>query len=282
MGKAMGSMRVRKVDHDKPKPAVALMPAGRDTAPSREREEAPGGLLYNLGLPESSHRERLDPNMFRVVRALGAVSLSSLLAVLLGLTALAAKAQGSAPAVDLKKGQAIASQVCAACHGADGNSPTPANPKLAGQHADYLYKQLKNFKPKPDAKEAERVNAVMAAFAAQLSDADMRNVAAFYASQKLIPSTAKDKTTVEKGRNIYRAGIAAKGVPSCAGCHSPNGAGIPAQYPRLQGQYAEYTEAQLIAFRKGERNNSAMMSAIASRMSDAEIKAVSDYIAGLR
>lgn len=220
--------------------------------------------------------------MFRVVRAVGAVSRSSLIAASLSLAALAAQAQGSTPAPDLKKGGEIASQLCAACHGADGNSAIPANPKLAAQHADYLYKQLQNFKVKPGAKEAERVNAVMAAFAAQLSDADMRNVAAFYASQKLSPATAKDKTLVEQGRNIYRAGIPGKGVPSCAGCHSPNGAGIPAQYPRLQGQYAEYTESQLLAFRKGERNNSAMMSAISSRLSDLEIKAVSDYIAGLR
>jgi cytochrome c553 len=220
--------------------------------------------------------------MFRVVRALGAVSRSSLIAASIGLAALAAQAQGTNPVPDLKKGSEIASQLCAACHGADGNSAIPANPKLAAQHADYLYKQLQNFKPKPGAKEAERANAIMGAFAAQLSDADMRNVAAFYASQKLVPATAKDKALVEQGRNIYRAGVAAKGIPACAGCHSPNGAGIPAQYPRLQGQYAEYTEAQLLGFRKGERKNSAMMSAIASRMSDAEIKAVSDYIAGLR
>lgn len=220
--------------------------------------------------------------MFRVVRAVGAVSLPFFFAVSLSLGALSVQAQGGAPAIDLKKGEEIASQLCAACHGADGNSAIPANPKLAAQHADYLYKQLQNFKPKPGAKEAERANAIMGAFAAQLSDADMRNVSAFYASQKLVPATAKDKALVELGRNIYRGGIASKGVPSCAGCHSPNGAGIPAQYPRLQGQYAEYTEAQLIAWRKGERNNSAQMSTIASRMSDLEIRAVSDYIAGLR
>jgi cbb3-type cytochrome c oxidase subunit III len=221
----------------------------------------------------------MDPAMFRVARA---TSLAVQIAFVFGLASTVAIAQTGAPKVDLKRGEEIASQLCAGCHGADGNSATPANPKLAGQHAEYLYKQLQNFKPKAGATQAERVNAIMAAFAAQLSDADMRNVAAFYAGQKLVPSAAKDKSLVEAGRNIYRAGIAAKGIPACAGCHSPTGAGIPAQYPRLQGQYAEYTEAQLHAFRKGERGNSAQMSVIAARMSDAEIKAVSDYIAGLR
>ncbi|MCM5570882.1 cytochrome c4 [Burkholderiaceae bacterium FT117] len=192
----------------------------------------------------------------------------------------AVQAQSSKP--DLEKGRQIAQQVCAACHGADGNSGSPANPKLAAQHADYLYKQLANFKVKEGAKQAERANAVMAGFAAMLSEADMRNVSAYYAAQTLKPSAAKNKELVELGQKIYRAGIADKNVPACAGCHSPNGAGLPAQYPRLQGQYAEYTEAQLVAFRQGERKNSAQMTAIAARMSDAEIKAVSDYIAGLR
>ena len=171
---------------------------------------------------------------------------------------------------------------CVACHGAAGNSTITQNPKLAGQHADYLYKQLTNFKAKPGAKEPERNNAIMAAFAAQLSDQDMRNVAAHYAAQALTPSAAREKSLVEQGRNIYRAGIAAKGVPACAACHGPAGAGIPAQYPRLQGQYAEYTESQLTGFRQGARANNASMTTIAARLSDTEIKAVSDYIAGLR
>jgi cytochrome c553 len=183
---------------------------------------------------------------------------------------------------DLAKGQQTATTLCAACHLADGNSNAPANPKLAGQHAEYLAKQLYNFKVKPGAKEAERANAVMAGFAAQLTDADIANVSAYYASQKLKPSAAKNKDYAELGQKIYRGGIAAKGVPSCAGCHSPNGAGIPAQYPRLGGQWADYTEAQLVAFRQGIRKNNAQMNTIASRMSDLEIKAVSDYIAGLR
>lgn len=193
-----------------------------------------------------------------------------------------AAAQSGPVKPDLKKGSEIAAQVCAGCHAADGNSPTPANPKLAGQHADYLVKQLGNFKTKPGAKEPERNNAIMAAFAGQLSDQDMRNVAAHFASQTLTPSSARDKALVDLGRSIYRAGIASKGVPACAGCHGPTGAGMPAQFPRLQGQYAEYTESQLTAFRQGVRGNSASMMTISARLSDAEIKAVSDYIAGLR
>jgi cbb3-type cytochrome c oxidase subunit III len=192
----------------------------------------------------------------------------------------AVQAQPAKP--DLQKGSQIAQQVCVACHGADGNSPTPANPNLAGQHADYLYKQLTEFKVKEGEKTARRANAIMAGFVAGLSEADMRNVAAYFASQEQKPTAAKNREWVELGQKIYRAGIADKGVPACAGCHSPNGAGIPAQYPRLQGQYAEYTESQLVAFRQGERLNSAQMTTIAERLSDREIKAVSDYIAGLR
>jgi cytochrome c553 len=189
---------------------------------------------------------------------------------------------GGAPKVDIARGQKIAGEVCAACHGADGNSPTPANPKLAAQHADYLSKQLRNFVPQPPAKVAERQNAVMAGFAQLLSEEDRRNVAAFYAAQALKPAAARERQLVELGQRIYRSGIPEKQVPSCAGCHGPAGAGIPAQYPRLHGQWAEYTESQLVQFRGGQRNNSAMMTRIASRLSDREMKAVSDYIAGLR
>lgn len=193
---------------------------------------------------------------------------------------LAVQAQNTQP--DPAKGRQIAEQVCAACHGVDGNSGSPANPKLAAQHFEYTYKQLDNFKVKEGAEKAERANAIMAGFAAMLSEADMRNVSAWYASQALKPAAAKNRDYVELGQRIYRAGIPDKGVPACSGCHSPNGAGMPAQYPRLHGQYPEYTEAQLVAFRQGERLNSAQMSSIAERMSDREIKAVSDYIAGLR
>lgn len=194
----------------------------------------------------------------------------------------AVRAQDAPRKVDLAKGQQVASQACAACHGADGNATGPANPKLAGQHADYLYKQLVNFVPKPGAKQAERVNAIMQGFASTLSDDDKRNVAAFYAGQTKKPSAAKDKALVELGQQIYRGGIAAKQVPSCAGCHGPTGAGMPAQYPRLGGQWAEYTESQLGQFRGGQRMNSAQMTAISARLSDREIKAVSEYVAGLR
>jgi len=202
--------------------------------------------------------------------------------VALMMAATSALAQPKAAKVDVAKGQQIASQVCAGCHGADGNSASPANPKLAGQHPEYLAKQLRNFKAKEGAKEAERANAVMAGFAAGLSDDDIRNVAAWYGSQALKPAVAKDKAIVEAGQQIYRGGIASKNVPACAGCHSPNGAGIPAQYPRLAGQFAEYTESQLVGFRQGTRKNSPEMAAIAARMSDVEIKAVAEYIAGQR
>lgn len=176
---------------------------------------------------------------------------------------------------DAVKGQA-AFAVCAACHGADGNSGSPQNPKLAAQHPEYIVKQLRQYK------SGERANAVMQGFASALSDDDMRNIAAFVATQKLKPSSAKDKELAPLGQAIYRGGIVAKGVPACASCHGANGAGIPAQYPRLGGQYADYTEAQMLAFREGKRKNNLQMSQIAAKMNDREIKAVSDFIAGLR
>ena len=184
---------------------------------------------------------------------------------------------------DLAKGQAIASQACAACHGADGNSPTPANPKLAGQVAEYLEKQLHSFKA-AQGKKPERDNAIMAGMVANLSPEDMRNVAAYYASQKPKGGVSRSRELVFVGQKLYRAGNAATGLPACAGCHGPNGAGVPAQYPRLAGQYAEYTAVQLKTFHEGQRANDTnrMMRAIAAKMSDAEMRAVSDYIAGLR
>lgn len=184
---------------------------------------------------------------------------------------------------DPAKGQSIANKICAACHGADGNSPTPANPKLAGQIPEYLQKQLANFKP-VSGKKAERENPIMGGMVSALSVEDMRDVAAYYAAQQAKPGALKNKDTLELGRKIWRGGDASKGLPACAACHGANGAGLPAQYPRLAGQYAEYTEAQLKAFRSGERGNDAnrMMQAIAARMGDPEIRAVADYIAGLR
>ena len=188
----------------------------------------------------------------------------------------------AAAKIDPAKGQQVAAQICAACHNPDGNSSVSANPKLAGQHADYLYKQLKNFKA-DGGKPAERNSAVMAGMVAALTDQDMKNVAAFYVSQTQKGEQAKTQA-IEAAQKLYRAGDASRGLPACAGCHGPAGAGIPAQYPRIGGQFAEYTEAQLKAFREGSRANdpNRMMRAVAARMSDAEIKAVSDYIAGLR
>lgn len=177
---------------------------------------------------------------------------------------------------DLTKGQAIATQVCAACHTVDGTRGAPANPILAGQHPEYLTKQLKEFK------SGKRKNAVMAGFASMLSEDDMRHVSAFYASRTAAPGAARNKATIRLGERIWRGGIAEKAVPACAGCHGPTGAGIPAQYPRMAGQHADYTESQLIAFRSGARANNAQMTAIAAKLSDLEIKAVSDYAAGLQ
>ena len=177
---------------------------------------------------------------------------------------------------DLAKGHAVATQVCVACHAFDGSRGTPANPILAGQHAGYLAKQLAEFK------SGKRNNAIMKGFAASLSDEDMRNVSAFYASKQTKPGFAKNKDLVALGERIYRGGIADRQVPACAGCHSPSGAGIPSMYPRVGGQHADYSETQLLALRSGARGNSVEMMAIAAKMSEREIKAVSDYIAGLR
>jgi cytochrome c553 len=184
---------------------------------------------------------------------------------------------------DSAKGQSIASKICAACHGADGNSPTSANPKLASQVPEYLQKQLANFKP-TTGRNAERENPIMCGMVAGLSVEDMRDVAAYYATQQSKPGTVKNRDALALGRKIWRGGDVTKGLPACAACHGASGAGLPAQYPRLAGQYAEYTEGQLKAFRVGERRNDAnkMMQAVAARMSDPEIRAVADYIAGLR
>jgi cytochrome c553 len=177
---------------------------------------------------------------------------------------------------DLAKGEASFGAVCVACHGADGNSAVPANPKLAQQHPEYLVKQLQEFK------SDKRSNPIMKGFASALSDEDMKNIAYWVTSKKAKPGFAKDKDMVALGERIYRGGIADRQVPACAGCHSPNGAGIPSQYPRLSGQHAEYAVAQLTAFRDGVRKNSLQMSQVAAKMNDREIKAVADYIAGLR
>lgn len=188
----------------------------------------------------------------------------------------------SAPApvkADTAAGGKIAAQVCAACHAADGNSTIAANPKLAGQHREYIARQLAAFKENKD-----RKNAVMLGFAGTLSPADMLNVAAYFSEQAPKSGAARSAATVKAGEKIYRAGIADKGIAACAGCHGPAGSGIPAQYPRLAGQWGDYTKAQLMAFRSGERKNdpTGAMRGIAAKLSDQEIAAVSDYIAGLK
>ena len=190
--------------------------------------------------------------------------------------------EGASLKPDLAAGQETAEEICAACHGDDGNSVVSANPKLAGQHAEYLRKQLQDFIPPEDGKPAKRASAVMGAFASSLEPEDIVNVSAYFAAQKLEPSAAANGESIELGQSIYRFGIQGKGVPACAACHGPAGAGMPAQYPQLQGQFAEYTTAQLVAFRDGARKNNQAMADIALRMTDPEIKAVSDYIAGLR
>jgi cytochrome c553 len=188
-----------------------------------------------------------------------------------------------AQAPDAAKAQNIAAQVCAACHAGDGNSTAPANPKIAGQIPEYLHKQLADFKAQGGKKPA-RESAIMLGMVANLSDSDMKALAAFYAGQKLKPAAAADKTLAALGQKLWRGGNAASGVPACAGCHGPAGAGIPAQYPRLAGQYAEYIVTQLKAFKEGGRANdpNGMMRGVTARMTEREIRAVAEYAAGLR
>jgi len=182
---------------------------------------------------------------------------------------------------DPKRGQEIATTICAACHGPDGNSTIASNPKLTGQDAAYLVKQLNDY-GRPADDKAARVNSVMAGMVASIAAGDRQSVAAYFAAQPHKPGESRSPATLELGQRIFRAGIPSRGVPACGGCHGPSGAGIPAQYPRLAGQHAEYAEAQLKAFRDGTRRNSVPMAQIATRLSEAEMKAVVDYAAGLR
>ncbi len=175
---------------------------------------------------------------------------------------------------DLAKGEASFAS-CAACHGADGNSALATYPKLAHQHPEYIVKQLTEYK------SGKRANAIMAGMAATLSDDDIKNVAAWLTSKEPKQGYAKDKELVALGERIYKGGIADRQIAACAGCHSPTGAGIPSQYPRLSGQHQDYTVTQLQNFRGGVRNNSVQMSMIAAKLNDKEIQAVSDYVAGL-
>ena len=197
----------------------------------------------------------------------------------LAVTSLHATAQD-----DMARGRKIATEVCAACHGADGNSPTAVNPNIAGQHADYITRQLEHFK------SGVRANAIMQGMAAPLSADDMRAVGVYYSRQKPKGLAAKDIDLVKAGQSLWRGGDAASGVPACSACHSPTGAGIPKNYPRVAGQYPEYTLAQLKAFRSGERGmdkdgkdvNGRIMHGVAKAMTDFQMKAVAEYAAGLR
>jgi cytochrome c553 len=210
----------------------------------------------------------------------------SLLTLLLAASAFGVQASETAKAApkgDPARGEPIASTVCGACHSPDGNSQVAANPKLAGQHPEYLFKQMTNFKG-ADGKQPERVNAIMNGMIAAFDENQMRDLAAYFASKKQTGEAAKNRETIEAGQKLYRAGDMSKGLPACAACHGPTGAGIPAQFPRIAGQFPEYTEAQLKSFREGSRANdpAKMMRMVAIKMTDAEIKAVSDYVAGLR
>jgi len=195
----------------------------------------------------------------------------------------AAQAAPSKPVIDPAAGEALYNGgdatrgvvACITCHGPKGQSAVGTWPKLAGQHAAYIAKQLRNFK------EGTRANAIMMGMAMPLTDQDMANIGAYLAKQTPSQGVAQNKDTIELGQSIYRGGIASKGVPACAACHSPNGAGIPAQYPLLSGQWADYTSAQLAAFHDGIRLNGPMMNTIAGKLSEKEMKAVADYIAGL-
>lgn len=188
---------------------------------------------------------------------------------------IAGAAPAAAPSADLERGKQIATTVCAACHGADGNSVAPANPNLAAQHGDYIAAQLAAFK------SGARPSPVMQGMAAGLSPEDMRNLGAYYEQQKPSVKGARDKALVERGQQIWRGGIKSTGVPACAGCHGAAGHGIPAQFPRLAGQYPELTLGWLKAYASGGRPHP-VMSPIAGKLNDNDMKALAEYTAGLR
>ncbi len=209
-----------------------------------------------------------------------------LLAIIVGAwpAAVALAAEEPAAKPDLAKAQTIVNQVCAACHGADGNSPTAVNPSLAGQPAAYVALQLAHFK------SGIRANPVMQGMAAALTPEDMASLGAYFAQQTPKLRAAKDAALVKAGQKLYRGGDSATGVPACAACHSPTGAGLPKNYPRLAGQHADYSYAQLKSFKAGERGadkdgkdvNGRIMVTIASRMTDAQMKAAAEFTTGLQ
>lgn len=205
-----------------------------------------------------------------------------LLAAALGLPVLALAQAPAKP--DPAKAREIVNQVCAACHGADGSSPTPANPSLAGMPADYITTQLSHFKT------GVRQNAIMQGMTAALTDADMVSLGAYFAGQTPKPQQAKDAALAREGQRLWRAGDAANGVPACSACHGPTGAGLPRNYPRLSGQWSDYTLVQLKAFKSGERGmdkdgkdiNGRIMVGVVRGMTEAQMKALADYAQGLR
>lgn len=203
---------------------------------------------------------------------------SVLVAASLTMSAVSGFAQEAAVAAkpDLAKGQASFTAVCVACHGPDGNSLVPDYPKLAQQHPEYLVKQLQEFKT------GKRQNAIMLGFSAMLSDEDMKNIAYWVTTNKAAPGTAADADLIAQGKRIYLGGVLDRNIPACAGCHGPAAAGIPAQYPRLKGQQANYVVTQLNTFRSGERNNNLQMTGVAAKLNDRDIKAVAEYVASLK
>lgn len=199
---------------------------------------------------------------------------AGLMALVYASTASAA-ASAPLPKPDLERGKQIATAVCAACHGADGKSAASANPHLAGQHADYIAAQLAAFK------SGARPSPIMQGMAAPLTPEDMRNVGAYFENQKPPLAFARDKALAIRGQQLWRSGIKSAGVPACAGCHGAAGHGIPAQYPRLAGQFPELSVGWLKAYATGDRPH-AVMGPVAAKLSENDMKAVAEYIAGLR
>ena len=196
----------------------------------------------------------------------------------------AAAAEGAAK-VDLARAKQIVDTVCAACHGADGNSVASVNPNLAGQGAEYITRQLQHFK------SGVRANPMMTAMVGEPHAG--RHGGAWESTSRSRSRRAEPRRIPRSSRpdsRCFAAGSRPPGLPACASCHSPNGAGIPRNYPRLAGQHADYAYAQLKAFKSGERGadkdgkdvQGRIMAAIAQKMSDAQMKAVADYTAGLR
>ena len=187
-----------------------------------------------------------------------------------------AKAAAPTKADQMARGQQIAGTVCVACHGLDGASAVAANPNIGGMPEQYIAKQLAAFK------SGERKNPIMQGMVANLTPEDMKSIGAYYFAQRPKASAiARDATLAGKGQKIFRAGIAELKIPACAGCHGGAGAGIPAAYPRLAGQWPEYALTQLKAYASGERKN-AQMNAITARMRESDMLAVVEYMAGMR